>query len=112
MAPTKSGSSNLHCPKMKFSVKDFFSKYEQICIFLRLFRRSFPCVKSIRVRSFFGPYFPEFGLNTKRYGVSLRIQFEYGKIRSRKTPNTDTFHAVFKKYLKENLIFCVVLEVV
>ena len=30
----------------------------------------------------------------KRYGVSLRIQSECGKIRTRITPNTDTFHAV------------------
>ena len=31
-----------------------------------------------------------FRIRTKRYGVSLRIQFECGKIRTRKTPNTDT----------------------
>ena len=29
-----------------------------------------------------------------RYPVSLRIQYECGKIRTRKTPNTGTFHAV------------------
>ena len=33
-------------------------------------------------------------MNTERYGVSLGIQSECGKIRTRKTPNTDTFHAV------------------
>ena len=33
---------------------------------------------------FSGPYFPAFGLNTKRYFVSLRIQSECGKIRTRK----------------------------
>ena len=32
------------------------------------------CVKSVRIRSFSGPYFPTFGLNTESYGVSLRIQ--------------------------------------
>ena len=32
---------------------------------------------------FSGPYFPAFGLNTKRYGVFLRIQFECGKIQIR-----------------------------
>ena len=31
------------------------------------------CGKSIRIRSFSGPYFPAFGRNTERYGVS-----EYG----------------------------------
>ena len=28
------------------------------------------CMKSVRVRSYFGPDFPIFGLNTERYGVS------------------------------------------
>ena len=40
------------------------------------------------------PYFPAFGLSTERYGVSSRIQSECGKIRTRKTPNMDTFHSV------------------
>ena len=51
-------------------------------------------VKSVRIRSFTCPYFPAFGLNTERFGVSLCIQCECGKIRTRKTPNTGTFHAV------------------
>ena len=38
--------------------------------------------------------FTAFGLNTERYGVSLHIQSECGKIRTRKIPNTDAFHAV------------------
>ena len=33
---------------------------------------------------FSGPYFPSFGLKTERYEVSLRIQSECGKIRTRK----------------------------
>ena len=33
---------------------------------------------------FSGPYFPTFALNTERYGVSLRIQSECGKIWTRK----------------------------
>ena len=33
---------------------------------------------------FSGPYFSAFGLNTERYFVSLRIQSECGKIRTRK----------------------------
>ena len=50
------------------------------------------CVKSVRIQSFSGPYFPAFGLNTERYSVSLRIQSKRGKIRTRKT------HAVLKIY--------------
>ena len=50
-------------------------------------------------RSYSGPDFPTFGLNTERYGVSLyrvslRTQFECGKMRTRITPNTDTFYTV------------------
>ena len=52
------------------------------------------CVKSVRIRSFSGPYFPVFGPNKERYSVSLRIQSERRKILTRKTPNTDTFHAM------------------
>ena len=52
------------------------------------------CVKSVHSRSFSGPYFPAFRLNTGRYSMSLRIQSKCGKIRTRITTNTDTFHAV------------------
>ena len=38
--------------------------------------------------------FSVFGLNIERCGVSLRIQSECGKIRTRKTSNTDIFHPV------------------
>ena len=54
------------------------------------------CVKVVRIRSFSAPYFPTFGLNLEIYRVNLRIQFECGKIRIRKTPNTDTFYAMNK----------------
>ena len=37
------------------------------------------CEKIVRIRSYSGPYFPAFGLNTERYTVSLRIQSEWGK---------------------------------
>ena len=54
-------------------------------------------MKSIRVRSYSGLYFPVFGLNTERYGVygvSLCIQSECGKMRTRITPNADLFYAM------------------
>ena len=52
------------------------------------------CVKSVCIRSYSGTHFPAFGLNMERYSVSLRNQSECGKIRTRITPNTDTFYAV------------------
>ena len=52
------------------------------------------CIQNARMPNFSGPYFSAFGLNTERYGVFLHIQSKCGKIRTRKTPNTDTFHTV------------------
>ena len=52
------------------------------------------CVKSVRIRSYSGPHFFAFGLNTERYSVSLRIQSECGKMWTRITPNVDAFYAV------------------
>ena len=59
------------------------------------------CVRGVRIRSYSGPYSPAVGLNTERYGVCRRIQSECEKMRTRITPNTDTFHAVraFKFFL-------------
>ena len=49
--------------------------------------------KKCLIRVFSWLYFPAFELNTERYGISLRIQSKCGKIRTKKTPNMDTFHA-------------------
>ena len=57
------------------------------------------CVKSVGIRSYSGPYFTKFGLNTERYGVYLRIQSECGKMQTRITPNTNTFYE-FTKIVK------------
>ena len=62
--------------------------YWNICVKIRLTATEVITVwKSLRIRSFSGPYFPAFGLNMDRYS-------ECGKIWTRKTPNTDTFYAV------------------
>ena len=60
------------------------------------------CEKIVRIRSFSGPYFPTFGLNTESYSVSLRSQSECGKILTRKTLNTDTFHSVHMWRMRVN----------
>ena len=52
-------------------------------------------VKSVRIRSCYGPHFPEFGLNTERYFISFRIQSECGEMWTRITPNTNIFYAVY-----------------
>ena len=82
----------------------------QYLIFLEIFylysiNEHHHCVKSVRIRSYSDPYFPAFRLNTERYRLSLRIQSECGKIRTRITPNTDTFHAViFPKMIGYDLL--------
>ena len=58
--------------------------------------RYFRCGRSVRIRSYSGRYFPAFGLNTVVYGVSLRIQSECGKKRTRTTPNAETFYTFFR----------------
>ena len=34
------------------------------------------CVKGVRIRRYSGSYFTAFGLNTERYGISLRISVQ------------------------------------
>ena len=60
---------------------------------------------SVHIRSYSDSYFPIFGLNTERHGISLRIQSKCGKIRTRITPNTDTFYAVMETYTNESMMF-------
>ena len=52
------------------------------------------CVKSVRIRSYSGPHFPAFKMNTERYSVSLCFQSNCGKMWTRITPNTDTLCTV------------------
>ena len=77
-----------------FSAYNMLSKIEYVVQPFNLRVHGTHCVKSVRIRSFSGPHFPAFGLNTGKYGVSLRIQSECGKIRTRKSPNMDTFPAM------------------
>ena len=52
-------------------------------------------MKSVHIRSYSGPHFPAFGLNTERHGITKKdIQSESGIMRTRITPNTDTFYPV------------------
>ena len=72
-----------------FLVKFKFLKMDSVTgVFLSVFETPFygcfHCVKSVQYRVFSGPYFHVFELTTERYSISLRIQSEYGKIRTRK----------------------------
>ena len=85
----------LYCNFLKMFTL-IFKKISKLLKALPSYHKQHHCVKSVRIRSYSDPYFPAFGLNTERYFVSLRIQSECGKIWTRITPNTDTFHAVIK----------------
>ena len=50
-------------------------------------------VKSVHIRSYSGPHFPAFRLNTERYSVFERYIREIVSS-NMDTPNTDTFHAM------------------
>lgn len=55
---------------------------------------SYHCVKSIRIGSFAGPYFPAFKLNKDRYGVSLLTKYKIEKIYK--------YFRLFKYWLRVN----------
>ena len=66
------------------------------CPYLELFWSAFFLIRTEyrEIWSYSGPHFPAFGLNTERYSASLLSQSECGKMRTKITPNRDSFHAV------------------
>ena len=78
------------CVSTKFSHQEITWNYGNLCSDANLWfvdgyrTRKKNSVFKKRDGVFSGPYFPAFGLNTKRYEVSLRIQSRCGKIRTRK----------------------------
>ena len=67
------------------------------------FIENFTAWKVPKYGAFSGPYFPVFGLRS-----NLRIQSECRKIRAKKTPYLDTFHAVTDRAkFKKHLLFCI-----
>ena len=84
-----SASCQLFDISIQIKIKELLLSRESVCL---QFQHKDPhCVKSIRVRSFSVLHFPAFGLNTEICGVNLSIQSKCAEIRTRKTPNTETF---------------------
>ena len=78
-----------------------FDLLYQICLTSRKFKqtkRVYHCVKNVCIRSYTGPHFPAFVLNTQRYSVSLHNQSKCPKMQTRITPNTNTFYTVYKSW--------------
>ena len=74
--------------------ESFILRVFQICQYCWDILSTTTAWKVSRYGDFSGPYFTAFGLNTGRYSVSLRIQSECGKIRTRKKPRIWTLFIV------------------
>ena len=78
--------------------------------------RHLHCLKSVRIRSYFGLYFPVFGLNTERYPVFSCIRTEYGEILRispysvRMRENTDQNNSKCGHSLRSAWHFCETLK--
>ena len=62
--------------------------------FIFLCSKTHTLTHEYHIRSFSGPHFAAFGLNTEICSANLCIQSECGKKRTKKNSNTDTFYAV------------------
>ena len=69
-------------------IKIPFSSEDKVIIKHYQLDKGYHCVKSVFIRSYSGPDFPALRLNTERYSKCV-------KIRTRITPNTYTFYAVY-----------------
>ena len=94
-------NTRYECDRVTLLWKQFLLKLSLIELFFRKIIeqrpatfikniRDWSCVKSVCIRSYPGLYFRAFGLNTERYGVSLCIQSDCAKIRTKIAPNTET----------------------
>ena len=87
----KISEKNLH---ERFLPRIFQSSPEFILLEMML-KGLFNYVKSLLIRSFSGPYFSHSDRIRRNVEYLYRTQSRFGKIRTRKNPITDTFHAVF-----------------
>ena len=90
---------SIHCIKAMYTL---FAMDLDICY--SFFYCNFHCVKSVRVRSYPGPHFLHSNWIRKDTEYLFVFSRNAGKVQTRITPNTDTFHAVFKTSLK--IHFC------
>ena len=109
------------------SLMDLENNFKNIQNVTKVFKRHFRCsgcsrnnkvlhlhhelhhhVKSVRIRNFSGPYFPAFGLNTKRYSVfsvSSPNAGKYGPTKLRTLFPQCMLERIFKKPLSNALIY-------
>ena len=80
---------------------------------LKVFEISIQCVKSVQTRTFFWPVFSlvptEYGEGTERYGVSLRIWSECGRMRTRKNSVFAHFSRSARKKTELESLFKIVV---
>ena len=95
-----------HWPKgcwNKLAKYEKLRKYWPYCTRNHAITYSYPLHEKCPIRSYYGPYFSAFGLNTERYSVCPGIQSKCGKIRTRITLNTDFFYAVTTPSIETHL---------
>ena len=89
----------------KVNFESILNYTKNICPFAVIFQFSWKCLMfTLWKMSVFGVFLVRI---FRYFSVSLRILSESGKIRTRKTPNTDTFHKVICSY-KVRLNFIVI----
>ena len=81
------------CFSWKNKITCFFWSEHSV---VRSYLRPEHCVKSVRIRSYSVPNFPEFGPNLS---ATLRIYSKCRKMRTRITPKTDTFYSDLRMHL-------------
>ena len=64
------------------------------------------CVKNVHIRSYSGPYFPAFGLNTERspYSVQVREKTDQTNSEYRHFSRSIWFYVVFRRHTMEHLL--------
>ena len=104
----------------KVPYSEFFWPYS-VWICLRFYLSIFSihlCIKSVQIRSFSGPYFPAFGLNTERYKILRRpfLQKTSGRLHlfkntlNGKVPFTKESMKVKLRVCKKNEILLIYFE--
>ena len=83
------------------------SAYTLLDVFTALYISSMHCVKSVRIRSYFGPHFSRIFPQSawiRSSPYSVRMRENAGKIQTRIIPNTDTFYAVTFQWIFSNIL--------
>ena len=92
-----------HPNRLSFCIRSSYCHWKKWVLIKKLFTNAIFLLtlrKKCPYSEFFWPSFPTFRLNTERYSVSLSIQSECGKMRTKIISNMGAFHAVWMFYIR------------